>query len=139
MEVLSTEEEAFTFDVPDQEPRESKYYFAAGKYRGRLVDIEKSTSKKSGDPMIVLTFLLLEGPGQGVDFKTFLPVTGKMFWKVEEAATALGVPFEKGSKNISFSRAQLVNKDVTLDLGQTQYNGRDKMEIRKILKAESTF
>ena len=143
MEVLSPEQEEFTFDVPDQEPRESKFFYAAGKYRARCVDLEMGTTKPKegqtqGDPKVVLSYTLLEGPGEGVEMKQHLPVTKKMFWKLEEAAKALGVTYDAATKKISFKKSECIGKDVTLELVQSQFNGRDRMEIKKVLKAEGT-
>jgi hypothetical protein len=138
---VSAEEESLSFDMPDVKPRESKYFYAAGKYRARCVDIEKGFTKPKdgaaqGDPKVVLSYILLEGPGQGVDMKQHLPITGAMFWRLEKTAEALGTPFEKGSKKIDLPRSKIVGTDVILELAQSNFNGKDRMEIKNVLKAE---
>jgi hypothetical protein len=138
---VSAEEESLSFDMPDVPARESKYFYAAGKYRARCVDIEKGFTKPKegatqGDPKVVLSYILLEGPGQGVSMKQHLPITGAMFWRLEKTADALGVPFEKGSKKIDLPRGKIVGTDVTLELVQSNFGGKDRMEIKNVLKAE---
>jgi hypothetical protein len=155
LDPVSPEEESFDFDVPDQGPQKSKYAFAGGKYRARVTDLDKGETKPKdgadrGDPKVVITYTLLEGPGEGVDFKQHLPVlrynpqlegenkfeAHPAFWKLEQAATALGVPYDKASKRISLKRAELVGREVMLDMTLGEFNGKARMEIRKVLKAE---
>jgi hypothetical protein len=139
---VSEAEETLSFDVPSNQPtREGKYYFAKGKYPARCVDVASGMTKpkegaEKGDPKVVFTFLLLSGPGAGTDYKLHCPITASSFWKLEKTAEAFGITLPKGSMKLDLPRAKIIGADVTLDLNQSNFNGKDRMEIKAVLKAE---
>lgn len=129
---VSEAEESLSFDIPeDSGPRKSKFFFDSGVYKARCVDLTGGETSE-GDKKVVLEFLLLEGPGEGTTIRTHIPVTAKMFWKLDKTAQAFGVQTPKGAKKIALSRGAFVGKDVSLELTQQNYKGKDNMNVKNV-------
>ncbi len=132
---VSEAEESLSFDIPeDSGPRKSKFSFDPGTYRARCVDLSGGKTA-AGDNKVVFEFLLLEGPGEGTTIRSHIPVE-KLFWKLDKTAQAFGIQTPKGAKKINLSRGAIVGKDVTLDLTQRSYNGKDSMDIKNVFAAD---
>ncbi len=98
-----------------------------GKYIGRLVDIEKSTSK-SGNPMWVWHFTIVEGEYAGMEFRLYTALTPAALWKVAETLEALGIE----GQNVKFTPKEVLNTLVVMVINDDDYNGQLRSQLSGI-------
>ena len=104
-----------------------------GEFLGKVIDIEKSTSK-AGNPMWIWTFAIVDGQYSGEEFKLFTALTPAAMWKLSETLEALGVgsPGEK----IAFELKDVINTLAVLHLSEDEYNGKKRTSLDKISAPE---
>jgi hypothetical protein len=132
LNVLSEDDEALEFDTPAEAERPSKYAYASGVYGAVCTSITPGITAK-GDKKVVFGFTLQDGPGVGVLISSHVPES--ILWKGVKYAKALGYEQTPGGKT-KFPKSQLVGKPCRLDLKQTEYNGKQRMEIFAVLPPE---
>lgn len=133
LEPVSAEEESFEFtgEEGDGSSRPSKYVFDEGQYLAKCVSLVKGVSG-AGNPQYVASFIGLEGPASGLEFREYLPLSGKAVWKTENTVKALGV--QKGPNNkYAFKPSDVVGKSALLDLVKDTYDGKTRMKIKAVL------
>lgn len=138
---VSPSEESFEFTPPPEaadDGTNSKYVFESGKYRAATVSIVKAMTKSEPPkPQFVLTFVGKQGKAAGIDYKKYLPLTGKGA-AITERVLKLAYGITKNETGgYAFKPADVVGKDVDLDLKQSEYNGKKRMEVANVFKADA--
>ena len=100
-----------------------------GEYVGKCIDVIKGVSK-AGNPMWTWTFTIIEGPHSGEDLKLFTAITPAAIWKLTETLNAFGL-VEKG-KPVQFSRDDVLNTMVYMDIIPDEYNGQPRASLDKV-------
>jgi hypothetical protein len=101
-----------------------------GLYKVCCNDVEQSVSK-SGNPMFVWTFAVVEGNYTGREFKVFTAITPAAMWKVAETVMALGVGQQ--GQVVKFKRSDVVGKDCGALIEVTEYNGQARSQISRVM------
>lgn len=101
-----------------------------GEYVGKCVDVTKGMSK-AGNPMWIWDFTIVEGSYAGEDFRLHTAITPAALWKLTETLAAMGLVDEAG-KPIKFSKGDVINTLVTMEIVPDEYNGRKKASLNKI-------
>lgn len=120
----------FTLDIPLNADNPS-WFIPAGAHAAKLLDVESKTSK-SGNPMLVWTYVVTAGESAGKEIKNFTVMSPAAMWKVTETIKALGVSYEPG-KQLRFSREQVINTEVVLVISEEVYNEQKRSKIDKVL------
>lgn len=145
-EPVSPEQEIFTFIEPIEGERPSKYFFAAGTYPGKIVSLTKGMSK-SGNPQYVVSLVGTGGPARGIDYKDYVgrpwektdpgytenAVAPNTVWKFSKLLDAVGVPKVAPGQVRNFTKADIVGKDVGVELKQDEYNGKKSMKVDRLV------
>ena len=103
-----------------------------GVYLATCTDVDQQVSK-GGNPMLVWTFTIANGPHQGKEFKNFTALTPAAMWKVAETVEALGIGQVGGV--VSFARSDVIGKTCGLKIEDDDYNGRKQSRISNVLPA----
>lgn len=101
-----------------------------GLYRMRCLDVQQEVSK-SGNPMFVWDFAIVDGDQAGKDFRLWTAITPAAMWKVAETVVALGVG--QTGQVVKFGRADVVNKECGALMEQDDYNGNTSSKISKVI------
>lgn len=101
-----------------------------GIYRVKCIDIEQTVSK-GGNPMFAWTFEISAGEQQGFQSKVFTALTPAAMWKVAETVVALGVG--QSGQVVKFKRSDVINKECGALIEQTEYNGRVRSQISRVM------
>lgn len=117
----------FSFDFTDYT---DGYAVDNGDYDAKVIDMVQGTSKSSGNPMITVTYALVEGKYAGKEFKDFMVMTPAALFKVAAFCKAIGKPIEG---KVSLKKDECLNKRVVLRLKQEEYNGTTNSKIDKVL------
>lgn len=115
-------EEDFSIDLPE----DKGFRIKAGKYPGKLISLDKGTSK-AGNPMWIFTFVILAGEAAGKEFRVYAALTAAAMWKLRETLEGLGLG--KGGAVSSFKKKDAVGKLVKLTIEDTEYNGKPNSQI----------
>lgn len=102
-----------------------------GIYVGKCIDIEKKTSK-AGNPMWKWDFVIIEGPHSGTEFTLFTAITPAAIWKLAETLDAFGLA--EAGKPTKFSRADVLNVIVEMEIQDDEYNNTPKSSLNKVMK-----
>lgn len=119
-------EDAWSIDLSNVE---SSFSIPEGDYLAKCVSLEKSVSKQGND-MYVFTFTIMEGDYVGRDFKTYCALTPQALFKLAEIAEAMQLDDIGGSTN--FHPDRVVNKAVTLEIEDQEYNGKASSTIKRV-------
>jgi len=134
-------EESFDFTPPPESgstTRTSKYFFEGGNYPAKAVSIVPYTAQSSGASMLLLTLVGTGGKAAGIDYKKYLPLTGKGAGITERILKqAFGIQ-KNETGAYKFKPSDVVSKDCTLKLVQETYNGKDRMAVADVLAPETT-
>ena len=117
-----------TFEL-DLTQVEQKVLLPEGEYIGKLIDIEKTTSK-AGNPMWVWTFAVAAGPFAGEELKLFTAVTPAAMWKLTETLEALGLG--KAGSIVKFTPADVLGVKAILHVQHDEYEGKPRPSLNKI-------
>lgn len=120
------EEMMFEIDLTDETGSTT---IPEGEYIGRLVNLEKTTSK-AGNPMWVWDFAIVEGEYAGMEFRLFTAITPAALWKVVETLEALGVGGY--GQIIKFAPEDVLNTMVTMHIYDDDYNGQLRSQLGSI-------
>lgn len=101
-----------------------------GLYKVRCQDVEQTVSK-SGNPMFVWTFVVIDGQYTGREFKVFTALTPAAMWKVAETVIALGVGQQ--GQVVKFKRSDVIGKDCGALIEATEYNGQNRSQISRVM------
>lgn len=123
----STAPDSFEVDLTDVQ---DNFKVPDGLYKVRCQDVEQSVSK-SGNPMFVWTFTVIEGGYVGREFKVFTAITPAAMWKVAETVIALGVGQQ--GQLVKFKRSDVVGKDCGALIEETEYNGQARSQISRVM------
>lgn len=122
------------FELEGLDQIESKFLVPNGEYRLRCVDIEREVSKSSNNPMWTWTFVIVDGPHGGKEFKMWTALTAGALWKLEQTVVALGV-HSAGASRLRFSKSDVIGKQCIGVFKQEEYQGRmgSKIDMLKPL------
>lgn len=123
------QDDDFSFDMTGVDLN-ANFRIPAGDYVGKLVALEKGTSK-AGNPQWIWTFAITHGEYAGKEFKLFTALTPAAAWKVAETLLALGLG-EAGS-SVKFKRQDALNRRCILHIVDDTYNGQERSTLEKIL------
>ena len=123
----SSMNDKFEVDLTDVQ---DSYAIPDGSYRAKCIDITQDVSK-SGNPMFVWQFELVDGQYAGRQFKLWTAVTPAAMWKVAETVVALGVG--QNGQVVKFKRGDVLNKECGLILEQDEYNGKTTTKISRVI------
>lgn len=101
-----------------------------GDYPAKLIGVEKTTSKSSGNPMWVWEFMITKGNEAGTTFKYFTVITPSALWKLVETLEALGIG--GFGKNISFKPEEIIGTEIIITVVDDEYNGVTRSSITKV-------
>lgn len=125
-----TEDNTFSIDLTDQtDPN----VIEEGDYIGKLIGVDKTTSK-SGNPMWVWDFVIMEGPHAGKEYRLFTAIIPSALWKLNETLQALGVG--GFGKTVSFKPQDVLNTKVVMTISDNEYNGQTRSQLDKISAPE---
>ena len=116
---------AITFEV-DLSNETGSTTIPEGDYIGRLVNLEKTTSK-AGNPMWVWDFAITEGEYAGMEFRLFTAITPAALWKLAETLEALGVG--GFGQAIKFTTEEVLNTLVVMHVYDDDYNGQLRSQL----------
>ena len=119
--------DSFEVDLTDVQ---DNFTVPDGLYKVRCNDVEQSVSK-SGNPMFVWTFAVVEGNYTGREFKVFTALTPAAMWKVAETVIALGVGQQ--GQVVKFKRSDVIGKDCGALIEVTEYNGQNRSQISRVM------
>lgn len=120
------DDEEFSLDLTDVS---SGYNIPAGDYPAKVVSIEQGQSK-AGNPMFTWVFALIGDKFPGREFKNFTALTPAAMFKVAETLQALDVG--AAGKVVNFKKADVLNKQVMLQIEDDEYNGEKSSRIKKV-------
>lgn len=124
----SNANDAFEVDLSDVQ--ENSYSIPDGTYRAKCTDVQQDVSK-SGNPMFVWDFTIIEGQYAGRTFKSWTAITPAAMWKVAETVTALGVG--QTGQVVKFKRGDVVGKECGIVIEQDEYNGKTSSKIANVI------
>lgn len=119
--------DSFEVDLTDVQ---DNFTVPDGLYKVRCNDVEQSVSK-SGNPMFVWTFVVVEGNYTGREFKVFTALTPAAMWKVAETVKAMGVG--QTGQVVKFKRSDVVGKDCGAQIEASEYNGQTRSQISRVM------
>ena len=118
-----------TFEVDITNVKEG-FQIPAGIYKARCVDVTQEVSK-TGNPMFVWVFTIVEGNQAGRDFKQWTAITPAAMWKVAETVIALGIG--QTGQVVKFKREDVLNKECGIVIEDDEYNGQAKSKITRVV------
>lgn len=116
-----------TFSVEAIE--DTGYRIEKGKYVGKLIDLQKGTSK-AANPMWIWVFVLLNGPGAGRELKVWTALTSAAMWKLAEVLAALGLG--QTGKATQFKKSEAIGKLAILDVVDDEYQGKKSSKVENM-------
>lgn len=126
-----SDENVFELDLQNETGSQT---IPEGEYPGKLIGVEKTVAKSSGNPMWVWEFMITSGKEAGTSFKLFTAITPAALWKLVETLEALGI----GSygQNIKFTPEEVLGTPVVMHIEDDDYNGQERSTLARISKAE---
>lgn len=118
------------FSVDLSEVEDSSYAIPDGTYKAKCVDIEQGVSK-TGNPMFIWEFEIVEGDFKGRTFKSWTAITPAAMWKVAETVMALGVG--QAGEVVKFKRSDVLGKLCGIVMEQDDYNGKKSSKIKSVV------
>ena len=98
-----------------------------GKWRAELVDCEEQESR-AGNPMLVWTWEVKEGPSEGSTIKNFTSLQDHALFGYKETVTALGVPDDYEEE---LDTDRLIGREAILTIGTRKDRDRNTGEERE--------
>jgi len=123
--------ESFEIDLTDT--ADSQYCIPDGNYKAKCIDVQQNVSK-SGNPMFVWEFELVEGKYKGRTFKSWTAITPAAMWKIAETVVALGVG--QSGQVVKFNRSDVIGKLCGLIIEEDEYNGKKSSKIRSVISVD---
>lgn len=121
------------FEVDLTDVQETSFAIPDGTYKAQCVDIAQDVSK-SGNPMFIWEFEIVEGAYKGKTFKSWTAITPAAMWKVAETVQALGVG--QTGQVVKFKKGDVLNKLCGIVMEQDEYNGRPTSKISRVISLE---
>lgn len=109
-----------------------------GTYPAKITEVESTTSKSSGNPMIVV-HLDINVNGKSRIRKAYLVITGEGAYGLDQLLRAVGFESDadnfKNGKGGSFDTDNLVGQDVNVVIESDTYQGQMRDRVQSFLKA----
>lgn len=121
------------FEVDLTSVQESAFLVPDGTYKAKCIDIVQDVSK-SGNPMFIWDFEIIEGNYKGKTFKSWTAITPAAMWKVAETVQALGVG--QTGQVVKFKKGDVINKLCGIVMEQYEYNGKPTSRIARVISLE---
>ena len=121
------------FEVDLTDVQESSFTIPDGTYKAKCIDIVQDVSK-SGNPMFIWDFEIIEGNYKGKTFKSWTAITPAAMWKVAETVQALGVG--QTGQVVKFKKGDVINKLCGIVMEQDEYNGKPTSRITRVISVE---
>lgn len=122
----------FLIDLSGVDADSTQGYIPEGQHPFYVQAITKETSK-AGNPMLVWTLTVLDGPQAGTSKKVYTAITPNAMWKVYEMASAVGFPIpENGQFSLGALKAHAQDVIVTGDVIVEDYNGRPSSSVKAV-------
>lgn len=102
----------------------------AGDHTGQIVEVRQETSKKSGQPMLVVV-VNIDGRLVWIRY----PLTPTALWKLGRDFTRLGL-LERGSTKLTIDPQALIGLPVTVRLTSRVRDGQERLEPEILGPAE---
>jgi len=122
-----------SFEVDLSGVEDQSYAIPNGTYKAKCIDVQQDVSK-SGNPMFVWEFELVEGQYAGRTFRSWTAITPAAMWKVAETVIALGVGQQ--GQVVKFKRGDVIGKLCGLILEQDDYNGKTTSKVTKVIPVD---
>lgn len=119
-----------SFEVDLSQVEDQSYAIPDGSYKAKCIDVQQDVSK-SGNPMFIWQFELVDGKYAGRTFKSWTAITPAAMWKVAETVIALGVGQQ--GQVVKFKRGDVIGKLCGLVLEEDEYNGKATSRISKVI------
>lgn len=109
-----------------------------GIYDAKLIKVEPSVSKTSGNQMYVWTYVIISGQHAGEELINYTALTPAAMFKLRETLHALNIQPVNGVYNFqpvdhSMDTNGVLNKVVRLDVVLQEYEGSESPSIKKVL------
>ena len=121
------------FEIDLTDVQESSFAIPDGTYKAKCIDITQDVSK-SGNPMFIWDFEIIEGNYKGKTFKSWTAITPAAMWKVAETVQALGVG--QTGQVVKFKKGDVINKLCGIVMEQDEYNGKPASKIARVISLE---
>lgn len=121
------------FEVDLTNVQDSSFAIPDGTYKAKCIDITQDVSK-SGNPMFIWEFEIVEGDYKGRTFKSWTAVTPAAMWKIAETVQALGVG--QTGQVVKFKKGDVINKLCGIVMEQDEYNGKPASKIVRVISLE---
>lgn len=121
------------FEVDLTNVQDSSFAIPDGTYKAKCIDITQDVSK-SGNPMFIWEFEIVEGDYKGRTFKSWTAVTPAAMWKIAETVQALGVG--QTGQVVKFKKGDVINKLCGIVMEQDEYNGKPTSRITRVISLE---
>ncbi len=123
---------------PDTTQAQELTAIEPGTYKAKIVAVEATVSKKSGNPMIVPQFDV-DVAGKNRSRKSYLVITGEGAYGFDQLLRVTGFQDVadqlKAGEKIGFDTDQLIGQELNLVIESDTYNGQLRDQIRSFLKA----
>jgi len=125
--------------IPFSVATESKQFapLPESTYECRITDVTPGTSK-NGNLQLALKLEILEGPEAARRVTCWYTITPKSAWRIQKLIDALGITLTgtgevdpDGNEIKSFDHEELLQRCVTYDVKQREYNGRMNNDFNK--------
>lgn len=104
-----------------------------GDYKVKIAKAEFGESQ-AGNPMITLTYQLLDGPKKGKTIKDRFALTEKAMWKLYNMLVALGKKVPK--KKVNLKPAEWVGEELVVTLEDDEYDGKMYSSVADYINVE---
>ena len=124
----TTASDSFSVDLSEVE--DSSYAVPDGIYKAKCIDVEQGVSK-TGNPMFIWEFEIVEGDFKGRTFKSWTAITPAAMWKVAGTVMALGIG--QAGEVVKFKRSDVLGKLCGIVMEQDDYNGKKSSKIKSVV------
>jgi hypothetical protein len=127
------------FGHPDAQGGGGRVRVPEDDYRARIKTVKRETSEKSGNPMLVITFVGVEGKLKGKEFRDYFSLMPKALFKLRQLLEALGeeVPDDKLSVAPLLKRAIKNGTEFGVTMTDEEYEGRIRSRPTDYLDLET--
>jgi uncharacterized protein DUF669 len=111
---------------------------APGDYSMKCTGCEQRNAVTSGDPMIVFTFVGIEGKAKGKQFKYYCSLSENVLWKLKMTLETLGVEIPDPPDEMDLNPDDVVDVEVIGNVEDHTYNGITSSRLTAIVSNEET-
>jgi hypothetical protein len=107
----------------------SPSYISEGRHLAAIRSVDTERMSRKGDPMIVFSLEIIDGPDTGKTKDYYLVVMEKLFWLLQATGEAIGVPTELTLEDFANAVDTVVIAEI---VPGDEYNGRPQTKINRL-------